>query len=373
MNIINPAIVRINLPKVALPEYDRFKTTCLSNNQKVTNFYKKHARYFGGEHFLYKLVSRLYSFFSDSPENTYRNLKGADMQIAYNLKLGGVSDNQEPQNIFLGEDYIICAFNQENLDADSLTDRPIFNKMTGELENSDSLTPARFIYHDAITFLPLSPNSSKREVDGRTVLLLDVPMLGAILHQAYLELDAEDSTTLMERRLIGELFYARTYLSYLDMVVLNRLVYLSYSFGDTDGGFASMEQTLTDMGFKQTDLGALFNRTFKLLLEAFSKKSSMDVGTALAAIPSFTEPDMRHLVVNYETWYSPTLEWGRVLNQKHFIEQLSNVLIGVGSELDDKFYESQRKTQLNPGKAKMYSASLAKKHRPWLNELFLLD
>lgn len=373
MEIINPAVVRTNLPKVALPAYDKFKLTCLGNNQKVSAFYQKHARYFGGEHFLYKLITRLYSFLSDSPEATYRNLQAADMQLAYNLKLGGVSGNQEPQDLFLGEDYLICAFNQEDHVENSLTGRPYFNEMTGDLENSEHLVPARFIYHDSISFMPLSPSKTRREISGRSVMLVDIPLLGAIFHQAYLDLEEEESSSLMERRLIGEVFYARPYLNYLDLVTLNRLVYLSYSFGDVGSSLLDMERGLTEMGFKQTEVGVLFNRAYKPLLEAFSRTKGIDLGRALATLPSFTEPDMRHLICNFETWYSPTLEWGRVVNQKHLIEQLSNLLVGVGSYLNDSFYESQRKTQLSKSKVNLYTNSLAKPYRDWLEELLLLD
>ena len=333
MDYLSISTANIEAVTPQYPIQPRLKEFLKQNKNKIEKQYTQYSKVINGSHFFIRLLHGFYGYFGDCPEDTYYNLKFNYEDLASQYQLVSAGTKPKPQTLFYGQDYLVAVdeysvFNQE-------ISKPDF--LAGNLKHLSLYKPLTLLHHEDMQFFPNL--ITDKEEKGHSISVINLPLLGAMLHQWYNENEnVERPETLQD--FITQFIYLPIVDDVLDIAFLNRLtqciklgsvVYLDnarFTLENNDG-----------FGGYLVSLNELTNELLSEVANEIAKEVK-GIGDTLVKIPGLSKENLLSLYPLYSNNGQLALEWPNAAIQGWLL----NTLDIITNQLNMTLIESDLRT-----------------------------
>ena len=301
------------------PKLVRLREQLSRNKEKITQYYKNYSQVINNDHFFITLLNHCFSYFGETVEDTYYNLKFNHREFSQQLGLVSATTHQNSKSIFYGQDYLVGLDGFSRLNDELI--RPSF--MGGKLESLASYKPLMMLYHEFYTLQPDLVDLEGRS--GHSITLMDLPLLGAMFHQWYNH-NRQTELALPISTFITEYLYSSVIDDIIDISFFNRLkqcillgnqIYLDTTIISVDNNRILNSYLL--------NLDELVNEVIIEIANTLSR-DVFSIGELLHHIPGLIKEDMRGLYPIYDNSGLNTMEWPNAFVQGWLMTQTNTIV-----------------------------------------------
>ena len=346
------------------PTLTRVKELLNRNKEKITQYYKDYSRTINNDHFFITLLNQCFSYFGDTVEDTYYNLKFNYREFSQQFDLVSTSTHQKPKSVFYGKDYLVGVDSFYRLNDEIIT--PSF--LGGRLNYMHSYKPVLMVYHEHYTLQPDLIDANGNE--SYSISLINIPLFGAMYHQWYSDNSKKEISSPISH-FLTEYIYSTILDDVIDISFFNRLkqcinlggtIYLDNSIINTDNHRILNSYLL--------NINDLVNEVVVEIATTLSK-DTYSIGELLHRIPGLVKEDMRGLYPLYDNNGLNPMEWPNAFVQGWLMTQTSMVV----NQLDRTITSSSTKMyskKLNKSKRKVLKSVLPKEDQIWFENITAL-
>lgn len=309
----------------------RLEVKLTNNLNAFTEHYKQTPIKYDNSHTLSRMCNGIKGYFGATPEITYENLTDRLRYISSMYGVAYPGSNQSTTSVITNDDF----FAHKTFNAEFTN---------GVLTSRDNCF--RVFNHDAVS-LRLADYLEPSE--GMSLIGVDIPLLGAVMHQETISLNKQGSV-LDLNRFITEHFLLAICPDILNLALLNR-----FEFDSMDFSTELYNESYLSLSYQHQPTTNDYKKAIGDYRNYFKQFRKTSIADLYANLPLLTTTDYR---INIKDYYMDSLMWINAFSEVGIYRKLVTLDSGYGLSLSLKPHENRLKKLLPPSKIEQMTRHL---------------
>lgn len=275
----------------------KLESYLFSNVSNFKRYYSSKGLKYDNKHYLRRLTSVLANFTGSTPSKTYENIKDNLRYITGQFGIGYLGSKQFKVDLLLGCDLV------------AYKEYPVNFNNLGELDTNYS--PIRLYKHNLNS---LQLDTYLFTMDEFSLIGLDIPLFGAVMHQERLNSITEGITPNTNKALL-ECVIFNILEDALNLAIINKLK-LELSESNDEPDRTSNTKTLP---YSSHDLDSLFNRELDGYINYLNDLKGLSLGDVYNNLPL---PYSTNLTIDINDYYSNELMWYNAFSEVSILSDI---------------------------------------------------